>query len=146
MVFNVILMITVLFFFLLLIKGIFKKTFKKEFCVICVAVSLTWITLLILSWLEIFNDKTIIALLMGMSILGIFYLVENKVKEGFKLFRLSFLLSLILIGYLFLGYSIVKGFVFVLIIWILFLFIYVYRNNKNVNRFFNKLLECCKRW
>src|SRR3989344_3178232 len=98
MVFNVILMITVLFFFLLLIKGIFKKWFKKEFCVICAAVSLTWITLLILSWLEIFNDKTIIALLMGMSILGIFYLVENKVKERLTLFRLPFLLSLILIG------------------------------------------------
>src|SRR3989344_4434368 len=87
--------ITALFFLLLM----FKALIKKEFCVLCGAVSVTWMVLLILHWQNLFRDATIIALLLGMSMLGAFYGVEKKVPKKIRLFRLPFLLSLLVSGY-----------------------------------------------
>lgn len=142
----VMLAITTLFFVMLLVKESFDRK-KKKFCAICAAIVLTWITLLVLNWVGKFDNKILIALLMGESILGIFYLVESKVREELKLFRLPFLLSLMLIGYFLITFE--KLFVetiFLVALWIIFLFIYSYRNNKNLNSFVNKIVECCKRW
>src|SRR3989344_270246 len=88
--------IIVLFFLLLTIKNIFKI---KKFCAICLSISLTWIVLLILYFLDIFADKIIIAILMGHTSLGLYYILENKVKEKFKVFRLPLLLTFIFIIY-----------------------------------------------
>ena len=128
-----------------LFSSVAKSLFGWGFFVIPIAFAMLAFSFIKSISRKIYASAIVGTSLFSLSILGIFYLVENKVKEGFKLFRLPFLLSLILIGYLFLGYSIVKGLVFVFVIWVLFVFIYIYRNNNNVNRFFNKLLGCCKR-
>lgn len=135
--------IIALFFILLILKNIFKW---KNFCVLCVAVSLTWIILLILYFLKIFQDKIIIAILIGHTSLGLFYLWEKKVREKFKIFRLPLLLS-----FIFIIYSVLENFEFnsLLIIlgaWIIFFLIYLFRNNKGFNKFTKKLIECCKKW
>ena len=97
--FGLLVWMILLFFILLVIKNFFKEH-RERFCVICVTVSLTWVVLLVLFWLKLFEDKIIIALLMGQSILGVYYILEGQVKEELKIFRLPFLLTLIIIGYL----------------------------------------------
>lgn len=135
--------IILLFFVLLILKNIFKW---KKFCVLCTAVSLTWILLLVLYFLKIFQDKIIIAILMGHTSLGLFYLWEKNVREKFKMFRLPLLLS-----FIFIIYSILENFEFnslfiILGLWVVFFLIYLFRNNKGFNKFTKRLIECCKKW
>lgn len=139
-VFSVFLITIVAFFVILLIKSLIKK----EFCAICVAVSLTWIFLLILNKLSLFDNKIVIAVLMGQSVLGIFYLAEKKAQNNLKFFRLPFLLTLT-----FVAYSVIGEFVFsvaklLLGLWLFFLAIFLYRNNAKVNVFVEKIIACCK--
>ena len=139
--------IAVLFVALLIFKDAIMKN-KLKFCVICVAVSLTWITLLVLFFLKKFTDTTLIALLMGQSILGIYYLLEKRVKEDLKIFRLPFLLSAIVVGYSFFDIAgdIIKIIVFLSLLWIFFIFIYAYRSRPKLNKFVKKIIACCKDW
>src|SRR3972149_645888 len=92
--------ITVLFFLLLALKNIFNL---KKVCVICLSVTLSWAILLVFYFLNIFNDKIIIAILMGHTSLGIYYILEKKVKKNFLLFRLPYLLTGIFIIYIIIG-------------------------------------------
>lgn len=140
--------ICILFFSLLGVKELFSKKIKKKFCVICVSISLTWLILLVLIYYGLFEDKTIVALLIGQSILGIFYIWEKKAKEKMRVFRLPLLLTLILIGY-----SLIEGFsygfsvlIFLAVLWIFFIFMFAYRSEGKIGRLFKKILECCKRW
>ncbi|MBC8500767.1 MAG: hypothetical protein H8D38_03310 [DPANN group archaeon] len=147
-IFFILISITVLFFVLLFLKELLSRRLKEKFCVICAAVSLTWITLLILYWMDIFNNQIILALLIGESTVGIFYLVDARVKDKLKMFRLPFLLTLIVIGYslIVVPEDIVKTVIFLLVLWLIFSIIYLYSNNRKINYFVKKLLECCKRW
>ncbi len=135
--------IIALFFILLILKNMFNW---KKFCTLCVSVSLTWIIFLVLYFLKIFQDKIIIAILMGHTSLGLFYLWEKKVREKFKIFRLPLLLS-----FIFIIYSVLENFEFnslllILGLWVVFFLIYLFRSNKRFNKFTKKLIECCKKW
>ncbi|MEK6886336.1 MAG: hypothetical protein AABW88_00740 [Nanoarchaeota archaeon] len=138
----------VLFFILLIIKEIFWKIIKKDFCAICASVSLTWIGLLVLYWSNLFNNTVILALLIGESIVGTFYLVEAKVRKEFTLFRLPFLLTLIVIGYSLIEIpsDLRKIIIFIIILWMIFIFAHLYRNNGSISSFIKKIVECCRRW
>ena len=139
--------IIVFFFVLLGVKEFFSTKTKNKICVICLSITLTWISLLISLYFNFFSDKTILAILMGQTTLGIFYLLESKVKEKLKIFRLPFLLSLILIAYSLIELVfIIKAFSIILILWGVFICIYLFQNNKKTNSFVNKLIECCKKW
>ena len=139
--------ITLLFVVLLIFKDVIMKS-KLKFCVICVAVSLTWITLLALFLLNKFANTTLIALLMGQSILGIYYLLEKRVKEDLKIFRLPFLLSAIVVGYSFFDVAddIIKIIASLIVLWTFFIFLYLYRSRPKVNKFVKKIIACCKDW
>lgn len=131
--------ITALFFLLLALKSIFNV---KKACVICLSVTLAWITLLILYFLNLFPDKIIIAILMGHTSLGLYYILEKKVKKDFLLFRLPYLLTSILVIYYVLNGSVINSSYFVLGLWFIFLTIYLFKNN-NIAK---KIIECCKKW
>jgi hypothetical protein len=147
-IFLTILGISLLFFILLAIKELFSKRIKEKFCVICTAVVITWISLLLLYWVGLFSNKIIIALLVGHTSLGIFYLLEKKAKEKLRLFRLPFLLTLVVLAYSLLeGFSYgIKTWIFLLILWLIFYFIYLLRTRKSMKAFFKKIVECCKKW
>ena len=100
--------ISVLFFVLLGIKSIFKKKLQK-LCTICASISLTWILLLVLYLFGKFQDLTIIALLLGGSVVGIFYLWERKTKKTKLIFRLPVMITLIYIAYFILYQKIILG-------------------------------------
>jgi RsiW-degrading membrane proteinase PrsW (M82 family) len=140
--------ITGLFFVILLGREFLSKKNKDKVCSICLAVSLTLVVLLIMFWSGKFNDKVILALLVGMSLLGIFYLWEKTARERFLVFRLPLLLTLIYFGYLLIegiGYSF--GVVMLLaILWGVFSLIYLYGRSGKTGGLVRKLVECCKRW
>ena len=144
----VLLGITVLFFILLGVKELLSRKLKENFCVICAAVSISWVTLLVLYWLNIFNNQVILALLIGESTVGIFYLADARAKDDFKIFRLPFLLTLIAIGYslIVVPDDFIGIIAFLLILWLLFILLFFYRNNRRINSFIKKLLECCRKW
>ncbi len=131
--------ITALFFILLAAKSIFNV---KKFCAICLSVTLTWIALLGLYFLNIFTDKIIIAILMGHTSLGLYYILEKKVRKNFLIFRLPYLLTSIFIIYTILETFNINSLIFILALWALFFIIYLFKFNK----FTKKLIECCKRW
>lgn len=129
--------ISVLFLLFLILRN-----FSKKLCAICMSVSSAWIILLILYFMEIFTDRLIIGILMGMSAIGLFYLLHDKLS----VFKLPFILTLI-----FLIYSVLENFstnsLYLLIsLWVFFGFIYLFKSNKNFSGFVNKLIECCKKW
>jgi len=139
--------ITVLFFILLGFKELLKGKIKDEFCVICVATFLTWVALLVIYKLNLFNNQLIIALLIGESTLGIYYLADKKIPK-IRLFRLPLLLTLITVGYslLIIPDDLIKVIVLLLALWIIFSFIYLSRTNKNLKGVVKKIIECCKNW
>jgi hypothetical protein len=139
--------IIVLFFLILIIKQIFPKKLKNKTCALCLAVIITWLSLLVLYWSGRFDNLVIISLLMGGSILGIFYTIERNVKKDLTLFRLPFFLTLLSLGYFLLTLEVVvKVLILLFILWFVFLIIYLYRKNKNLNSFVKKIVECCKKW
>ena len=135
----VLIAISVLFFVLLAVKSIFNV---NKMCVICLSVTLSWAVLLALYFLGIFVDKVIIAILMGHTSLGIFYILEKKVKKKFLLFRLPYLLTGILLIYSLLNDFVINSLYFIFGVWVLFILIYLFKFNK----FATKLIECCKKW
>lgn len=140
--------ISILFFLLLILKTLVSDKLKKNACVVCGAISLTWIVLLILYKLNLFSNNIIIAILLGQSILGIFYFLDSKVYERFKIFRLPFLLTLIILAYsiIVIPEDIIKDIIFLLVLWLIFILIYYYRNNNKFNTLAKKLIECCRNW
>lgn len=137
-------MITAFFFGVVL----FKNLFRKEICAICAAVSLTWVGMLVLYLLDLFSDQVLVALLMGQTVLAIYYLMEKKVVEKLTLFRLPFLLTLIAGAYslLSLPEDIFVVIVLLLGMWVLFFLFYLSRNNQRMQSFTQKIIECCKKW
>lgn len=131
--------VTLLFFIILAIKSTFNL---KKGCAICASVTLTWIVLLTLYFLNFFTDKIIIAILMGHTSLGLYYTLEKKVKKKFLLFRLPYLLTSILLIYYILGGFIISSLYFIIGLWLFFLLIYLFKNNKIAK----KIIECCKKW
>ncbi len=87
--------ILVLYLFFVLIKEPFERRLDFNLCSICAAVSLTWISLLLFYLLGIFNDKLIIAILMGQSTVGIMYSFEKKFKKNKNLLALKVLIILL---------------------------------------------------
>lgn len=147
-IFNILLGIAILFFILLVFKQFLPERKKKKFCVICVSISLIWITLLLLYYLKIFDNLLIIAILIGTSITGIYYLIESKVQEKKKVFRLPFFLTLIFIGYNLVNglYKEMNVWILLIALWIIFVFVYLSSSNRRIGLFVNKLIECCKKW
>src|SRR3989338_7341313 len=143
-VFFVFLFVTFFFFFLLFLKSLLKK----EYCVICTSFNLTWIFLIFLYWFGYFDDLILLAILIGMTILGIYYTFEEKVGKPLLVFRLPFLLSLVTLFYSLLSfsYSLFPVFLLLAILWAMFVIVFFYQNNRALKDFTHRLIECCKRW
>ena len=131
--------ITLLFFLLLAIKNLFNV---KKLCAICLSVTMGWIVLLILYSFQIFTDRIIIAILMGHTSLGIYYISEKKIKKEFLIFRLPYLLTSISLIYFILGGFNFNTLILLAAIWLFFALIYLFKFNKLAK----KIIACCKKW
>jgi len=127
----VLLAITVLFFVLL--------RMREHVCVLCTAISLTWGTLLVLYWSGVRIDPVLLGILMGQTVLGVYYLIKKK----YPLFQLPALLTLTFVAYVaIVGYDGHGPMLFLVVLWMLF---FLFTNNTFVN-VAKHIAECCKRW
>lgn len=136
----------VLFFLFLVIK----KIFSIDFCALCLSVSTTWIIYITLYWLFGFFLSDLILVLMGGSVVGLFYLIKEKVKNKslFNFYQLPVLLTMFAFVY-----SLINPFllyylaVFLFVIWLLFVLIYVFKNKSSlIKKSVKEIIECCKNW
>mgnify|MGYP001571119406 CR=1 FL=1 len=138
----VLISITILFAILLTLKQFLPKKYKYRFCAICLSVSLTWMILLTLFFFEIFTDKILIAILMGQTSIGLFYMFNEKLS----VFKLPFILSLISLAYFALEKTELIAIYLILALWILFFAVHFFRKNPSLKSFANKLIKCCRNW
>lgn len=143
---NILYLVISLFVLVLIVKAVLGRNGEK-ICAICSAFALTWIVLLVLYYLGRFENLVLIGLLMGLTVLGIYYTWEKNVSKEKTLFRLPVLLTLVLIGYYLLT---LENLFFelgvVAVIWIVFAGLYFYGKNIGLKRFVDKIVECCKNW
>ena len=141
---TVLLAIIVLFTGLLLLKSVAKW----KFCAICTSVSSTWIVLLALYWLGKFDQPLIIAVLMGQSIVGLYYFLEDHTQERLHVFRLPLLLTLTLAAFLALGVDadLAYGVSLLAALWIVLSLLYFYRQDPKTKVVVDRIIACCKDW
>lgn len=135
--FSALVSIFVLFFVFLLLKEFLPEKLKSRFCVLCAATAATWLIFLIAFYAGFLQDKIIIALLLGGSIVGILYMLWK-----YKFFLLPIFLTLVSIGYFILGGFEKNALYFVLVVWVLFFIIFFFKNKKIIN----KIIACCRNW
>jgi len=140
----VLLVIAVLFIALLVVKSMTGW----KFCVICTSVSLTWIALLVLYWLGLFDQPVIAAVLMGQSVTGLYFLLEKKTSEELHVFRLPLLLTLTLAAFVVLGVStdLVYGLSLLAVLWVVLSLLYLYRENPKTRIAVDRIIACCRDW
>lgn len=136
--------ITVLFAVLLIVQSLTKW----RFCALCGGVFAVWLGLVALYWAGQFQNIILAAPLLGASVVGIYYLAERKAKEGLRVFRLPFFLTLLFAAYLLLDVSwrYLEIIFFLAVLWLFFGAVYVCRKNPKVGKLAKRIIECCKNW
>lgn len=140
--FVALLLIVCLFLLMLCIKRITAWSL----CAICGAVSMTWMILLALFWAGRFPHPVVIGVLMGQSVIGIYYLLEKKMSERFQIFRLPFLLAATLGVAAALGVFEREAAWLVAGVWLVFFCIHFLRDNARGKRIAEHIIGCCKNW
>lgn len=132
--------------FLLLLLG--KEITGRKFCVICASIAAGWIGMLVLYRLGVFREPLLIALFMGQSITGIYYLLETKIPERLTVFRLPFLLTATFLAYLLLdgGGGAAGTAVFLGLLWLGFGLVYAWRGKGRIGKIFQRIIACCRDW
>ena len=123
-----------------------RRITGMKFCALCASVSSTWFMLLVLRWVGYTVDLVLIGVLIGESVVGVYYLWEKRVAERFHIFRLPVLLSLTLVAYLLLGRIDWYGVVLVLVVLGLSALVYALREHPRVRRIAEQIIVCCKGW
>jgi len=135
--------ITILFALLIA----FRSVFSLKVCALCGAVSVTWLTLLILFYLDYVIDPVLVALLMGGSVVGSMYLLEQKLPEKYQLFKLPCFLMFVSLAYFVVTKSTsVSVMVLLGVVWLIALLIHVGGRVEKLKIVRRKIIECCKNW
>ena len=135
--------ITILFTVFLMLRSLFSL----KVCALCAAVATSWIILVILFYLGIPVNSILVGILMGGSMVGVIYLLEQKLPADFIIFKLSFFLTLVTTVYFILERSVAyQGLIILASIWVLSFVIYVNRNTGKFKSMGTKIIECCKNW
>lgn len=92
----ILLSITILFVCFALLKKSVDRLFKIKLCALCASVATTWLAMLLLKSMGFTIDMTLLAILMGESITGIFYRMTYKLKRKPKHHPLIGLLIILL--------------------------------------------------
>ena len=116
-------------------------------CAICLAVSTVWVGLLAAYHGGWFDNPVLVALLMGQSIAGLYYLAEKHAPRAWLIFRLPALLSLTYLFYVALTAAL-HGLAGLLLaaLWVVFSGIYLLQTKPGITRAAKKLIECCGNW
>jgi len=127
---------------------IVQKIASKTFCAMCVSVTLSWATLVILYFKNLYTDPLIIGILMGGSVVGLVYYLFRE-KKKFEMFKFPFLISLFWLIYIIIGYpsnSLAKDVLILVGIWVIFVVVYIFYSNGKIRNLGRRIIECCKNW
>lgn len=133
-------------FLLFAVLLVLKKTLKIRLCAMCSAVALTWAGLLILYWLGQFDNTTLIALLIGQSVLGLYYLAEKRFREELMIFRLPGWMTLTFIAYTAIAGLELWPFAIIAPAWLIAGFLYAYSANPKLRGTVDHIIACCRDW
>ena len=116
-----------------------------KICTLCVAVATSWIFLLLLYKTGFFHDQVLLALLIGQSITGVFYLVQRKVARDLRIFSLPFFLTLTVIAYFIITdfKDIFTPFGFLFALWVISYLIFTNRNDPGKRPVVEEIVNCC---
>jgi len=124
-----------------------RSFFSFQICALCSATAVTWLALLVMHYYEYTSDPILIGMLLGGSVVGSMYLLEEKVPEQYHVFRLPFLLSFISFGYWLLdGIVPWLSILILLIIWLIASVLFIWRNTILLKPFVQEIINCCKNW
>ena len=124
---------------------IIKNLVNKAFCSLCVAVASVWLVLLFLYKTDRFSDGILLALLVGQSITGIFYLAYRKLPKSLRIFSLPFFLSLTAVFYMLISADIqLAVFILLAVLWLAAWIIFTYRNDPAKKAVAKILAKCCE--
>lgn len=132
----------------LFIAFVVARGFGLKVCAVCAAVSTAWLGLLALFVLGKEVDPLMIGVLMGGSVVGITYLLQEKLPEDYQLFTYPFIVTLFSLVYLLLADVRTERGAYLLLaaIWMLFITLFVLRGNKQMKGLATSIIKCCKNW
>lgn len=131
-----------------------KATRDLQLCALCGAVSGTWITLLALYHGGYYANETVIALLIGQSIVGGYYWLYRRAPGRFAVFTLPFILTATVLGYTVLvptqvlsdwwTVGVLTG--LLASCWLIAGLLYAYRHHSRFETVFDEVIDCCRNW
>lgn len=143
MINSALILITMLFVIFITLRSVFSL----KICALCGAVSVTWIVFITLLYLGYTIDPILVGLLIGGSIVGSMYLLEEKLSKKYQLFKLPYFLTLTsLVYFLLIGTIDGRAIALVLGVWLLMVLIYIGRHIEQVRFVGRKIIACCKNW
>jgi len=126
---------------------VFRLTFSLKICALCGAVFLTWLILLILLYSDNIINPILVAILMGGSIVGSIYVLEQKMPKKYQLFKLPYFLTLVSVAYFVLTKEVILTAVIILCsMWSISLLIHAGEQVEKFKILGRKITECCKKW
>ncbi len=127
---------------------IYVRTYTKlKACALCAAVSLTWIVLLVAFYLGGSVHILLLGILVGTSITGISYLLEEKLTKEYLLFKLPFFLTLVSVAYMVIEKIVVlEALIILATLWIVSGALFVNRDAEKLKGLAGKIISCCKNW
>ena len=130
--------ITAGFFLALIVKRAYPAL-----CALCAAVSASWIGMLALRMLGVGVDPVILALLMGQSVVGGYYLIEPRLG----IFKLPAFLTMTLAAYALATptFAILPALGVLVAVWVGFLAMRI-THIPSVRSLSQRIVDCCKNW
>jgi len=121
---------------------------RLKFCAVCVAISSTWLGLLGLRLAGFNINPMLIGVLMGESVVGIYYLLEKKVPPAWQLFRWPYIVTMTVGVYFVVGIreGAMLAVALLIIMWLISVGIYVFRRYPSFKRIAERLIACCRDW
>lgn len=130
---------------LFVIAVVARNNFNLRVCAICAGIAITWMGLLLLYKLDKYHDTALLALLMGQSIAGIFYLLKDRFPKDLRIFTLPFFLTLTAVMYaLITSEFMVSVFAFLTVIWVVGWFVFTSRNDPGKKELAKATMDCCE--
>ncbi|MEX0934892.1 MAG: hypothetical protein WDZ70_01020 [Candidatus Paceibacterota bacterium] len=134
-----------------IIFGVFivLRTYTSiRICALCAATVFTWLALLVHWYLGGDVNTHIIAILMGGSIVGALYALEEKFNSSYSLFKFPLFITLITFAFWLTSGNTEDTFLIplIIILWTLFFLLFLFRGKKKVRALASHVIKCCRDW
>ncbi|KKU19984.1 MAG: hypothetical protein UX30_C0005G0025 [Candidatus Saccharibacteria bacterium GW2011_GWA2_46_10] len=124
---------------------VLKNVIKKPLCALCVAIASVWLILLYLYKSGNFSNQILLALLIGQSITGIYYLAYRKLPKTLRIFSLPFFLTLTALAYALIAGDVeLTVFGLLAVLWLMAWGIFAYRHDPGKTTIGKVLAKCCE--